>query len=182
MRTWRWILSGVMSVAFTVGCANAADSKPETKKPTAMATIAGAGDNKGKISGKLAFKEVDGGVHVTGEVTGLTPGKHGFHIHEFGDLSSPDGTSLGGHFNPHGKAHGGPDAKERHAGDFGNIEADASGNAKASFLVKDLKLDGSDTILGRGVVLHAKADDLKTQPSGDAGGRVGVGAIGVAKP
>jgi Cu-Zn family superoxide dismutase len=134
-----------------------------------------------KVAGKITFVKVSDGVQVEAEITGLTPGKHGFHIHEFGDLSAPDGASLGGHFNPHQKQHGAPDAKEHHAGDFGNLEADASGHAKTSFLSKDNKLDGNDTILGRGVVVHGKADDLKTQPSGDAGPRAGVGVIGVTK-
>jgi Cu-Zn family superoxide dismutase len=175
MNSWN---KSLLFVALGAGLSLSTASAADVAK--AIAVIVPTKDSK--VAGKVTFVKQSDGVRVEAEITGLTPGKHGFHIHEFGDLSSPDGTSLGGHFNPHGKAHGGPDAKERHAGDFGNIEADASGNAKASFLVKDLKLDGSDTILGRGVVLHAKADDLKTQPSGDAGGRVGVGAIGVAKP
>jgi Cu-Zn family superoxide dismutase len=182
MRTWRWILSGVMSVAFTVGCANAADSKPETKKPTAMATIAGAGDNKGKISGKLAFKEVDGGVHVTGEVTGLTPGKHGFHIHEKGDLSDPALKSAGGHFNPTKHKHGGPDSVERHEGDFGNITADDKGVAHIDATFKGVSLTGADNgIGGRSVIVHAKEDDMKTDPAGNAGDRIAGGVIEVAK-
>jgi Cu-Zn family superoxide dismutase len=118
---------------------------------------------------------------VEGEITGLTPGKHGFHVHEFGDITSPDGTSAGGHFNPTGEPHAGPDADKRHAGDFGNIEADASGKAKISFLDKKISFEGPNNILGRGLVVHAKPDDLKSQPSGDAGDRVGVAVIGVKK-
>jgi Cu-Zn family superoxide dismutase len=112
------------------------------------------------------------------EVGGLTPGKHGFHIHEFGDVSSPDGASAGGHYNPDGHMHGGPDSQERHAGDFGNIEANQEGVATVNIDAKDLKLH---FVIGRSFVVHAKADDLKSQPSGDAGGRVAVGVIGIAK-
>lgn len=131
-----------------------------------------------KVSGILTLTTKNGGVHITGKVSGLTPGLHGFHIHEFGDVSSPDGTSAGGHYNPEGTMHGGPDSEERHAGDFGNIEANADGVATVDINAKDLKLH---FVIGRSFVVHAKADDLKSQPAGDAGGRVAVGVIGIAK-
>jgi Cu-Zn family superoxide dismutase len=134
-----------------------------------------------QVKGVITFTKTEGGIKVEGEITGLTPGKHGFHVHEFGDITSPDGTSAGGHFNPTGEPHAGPDADKRHAGDFGNVEADASGTAKVSFLDKKISFEGSNNILGRGLVVHAKPDDLKSQPSGDAGDRVGVGVIGVKK-
>ena len=78
-----------------------------------------------KVEGTVTFTKADKGVRVQADVTGLTPGKHGFHIHEFGDNTSPDGMSAGGHFNPHKMEHGAPDAAKRHVGDLGNIEADA---------------------------------------------------------
>jgi Cu-Zn family superoxide dismutase len=105
------------------------------------------------------------------------PGPHGFHIHEKGDCSAADASSAGGHFNPTGKPHGGPDSDARHAGDFGNIEADATGNARYSRTFSDLTLDGESSIIGKAIIVHQKADDLKTQPSGDAGGRIGCGVI-----
>ena len=119
---------------------------------------------------------------VIADVTGLTPGKHGFHVHEFGDCSSPDGNSAGAHFNPTHKQHGAPDAADRHAGDLGNIEADAAGKAHLECTDKTMKLLGPDSIVGRAVIVHEKEDDLKTQPTGNAGGRVACGVIGVAKP
>lgn len=134
-----------------------------------------------EVKGTIHFTKAEGGIRVEGEVTGLTPGKHGFHVHEFGDITSADGTSAGGHFNPTGEQHGGPEADQRHAGDFGNIEADQSGTAKVNFVDKKISFEGASSILGRGLVVHAKADDLKSQPSGEAGGRVAVGVIGVAK-
>jgi Cu-Zn family superoxide dismutase len=121
-------------------------------------------------------------VKVVADVTGLTPGKHGFHIHEFGDCSSSDGNSAGGHFNPTHKQHGAPDASDRHAGDLGNIEADASGKAHLEWSDKVMKLSGADSIVGHAVIVHEKVDDLKTQPTGNAGGRLACGVIGVAKP
>lgn len=133
------------------------------------------------VKGTITFTKAGDGIRVEGTVTGLTPGKHGFHVHEYGDTTSPDGTSAGGHFNPTGEKHGAPDADKRHAGDFGNIEAGADGTAKVNFLDKHITLDGAKSILGRGLVVHANADDLTSQPSGNAGDRVAVGVIGVAK-
>jgi len=128
------------------------------------------------VEGVFALKETTDGVMLQGYVTGLTPGKHGFHIHEFGDLRAEDGTAAGGHFNPHGHEHAGPDAATKHVGDLGNIEANDEGIAKVEKVI-DSKLH---FLLGRSLVVHAGEDDLKSQPSGDAGPRVAVGVIGIA--
>ena len=134
-----------------------------------------------QVKGTITFTKTQEGVRVQGEVTGLTPGKHGFHVHEYGDLTSPDGKSAGDHFNPAGHPHAAPGAGPHHAGDLGNIVAGENGTAKVDMLAKELAFEGAASILGRGLVVHAKADDLKSQPSGDAGDRVAVGVIGVAK-
>jgi superoxide dismutase, Cu-Zn family len=134
------------------------------------------------VAGTATFTVAGDEVKVVADLTGLTPGKHGFHIHEFGDCSAPDAKSAGGHFNPGNHQHGAPDATDRHAGDLGNIEADASGKAHLELTDKVMKLTGSDSIVGHAVIVHEKADDLKTQPTGDAGGRLACGVIGVAKP
>ncbi len=134
-----------------------------------------------KVSGKVVFTVKGDAIEITGAITGLTPGKHGFHVHEFGDLSSGDGLATGGHFNPDKEKHGGPEDKERHAGDLGNIVADEDGKATLKMTDKLIKLHGGHSIIGHGLIFHAKADDLKTQPTGDAGGRVAQGVIGVAK-
>lgn len=131
--------------------------------------------------GIITFTNEDGKVRVKGEVKGLSPGKHGFHVHQFGDCSAADGTSAGGHFNPGGMPHAGPHAEKRHVGDLGNIEAGEDGVAKVDMLDEELAFDGKNSILGRGLIVHAKADDLKSQPTGEAGGRVACGVIGVAK-
>jgi Cu-Zn family superoxide dismutase len=133
-----------------------------------------------KVAGTVTFTKTDKGVRVQADVTGLAPGKHGFHIHEYGDASSPDGMAAGGHFNPHKMDHGAPTAEKRHVGDLGNIEADASGHATYDLLDPALGFSGATSILGRGVVVHEKPDDFG-QPTGNAGGRVAVGAIGAAK-
>jgi len=131
--------------------------------------------------GILVFTQEGDKVAITGEIVGLTPGKHGFHVHEFGDCSSPDGMSAGGHFNPDKEKHGGPHAKERHVGDLGNIDAYASGKAVIKMTDTLVQLHGPHSVIGRAIIVHAKADDFTTQPTGDAGGRVGCGVIGVAK-
>jgi Cu-Zn family superoxide dismutase len=129
------------------------------------------------VSGTVTFAKVAEGVRVVADVQGLTKGKHGFHIHEFGDCSSPDGNSAGSHFNPHSKNHGSPDADNRHAGDMGNIEVDANGKGHLEYLDKSIELEGSGSIIGKSVIVHANEDDLKTQPTGNAGGRLACGVI-----
>lgn len=131
------------------------------------------------VRGVIRFEQGPEGVRVTGVVAGLEPGPHGFHIHEFGDRRDPAGASAGSHYNPGGHRHGGPEDQEKHAGDLGNIEANAEGQARVDVPAPWLNLHH---ILGRSVVVHAGPDDLKSQPSGDAGGRVAVGVIGIAQP
>src|SRR6266496_5342535 len=135
-----------------------------------------------KVSGTVTFTEEADGVKVHADLTGLTPGNHGFHVHEFGDCSAADGSSAGAHFNPTNKPHAGPDDTERHVGDMGNVEADASGKAKLEYLDHHISLtNDQSSVIGRSVVVHAKADDLKSQPAGDSGARIACGVIGQAK-
>ncbi|MGD1044432.1 MAG: superoxide dismutase family protein [Bacteroidota bacterium] len=133
------------------------------------------------VHGVVTFEKVDKGIHVVANLTGLTPGKHGFHIHEFGDISSDDGSSAGGHFNPTGMPHSMPMSEKRHAGDMGNVEADAEGNAHLDYTDPVMKLNGKYSIIGHAVIVHEKEDDFKTQPTGNAGARIGYGVIGIAK-
>src|SRR4030095_16873108 len=123
------------------------------------------------VEGKVTFSAVAGGVKVNAHITGLTAGKHGFHIHEFGDCSAPDGASAGGHFTPSGDPHAGPTDAKRHAGDMGNIEANKEGVADIEYVDAKASLEGAGSILGRGVIVHANPDDFKTQPNGNARGR-----------
>lgn len=134
------------------------------------------------VSGTITFVKEPAGVRVVADLTGLTPGNHGFHIHEFGDCSAPDAMSAGSHFNPAGAPHAGPDADARHAGDLGNIVADSAGVAHYERVDAHMSFSGPNSIIGRGVIVHEKADDLTTQPTGAAGGRVACGTIGVGKP
>ncbi|MCO8120259.1 superoxide dismutase family protein [Stieleria sp. TO1_6] len=140
----------------------------------AVAVLASTSDSD--VKGVLMLDQMEGFVRVHGKVIGLTPGEHGFHIHEFGDLTKADGTSAGGHYAPAGHDHGAP-GKQSHAGDLGNITANDDGVATVDIKAEDLKLH---LVLGRSIVVHGGKDDLKSQPSGAAGPRVGVGVIGVA--
>jgi Cu-Zn family superoxide dismutase len=150
---------------------------PEAGKAVAVLTSA-AGDD---VAGTIWFTRAGSGVQVKAKITGLAPGTHGFHVHEFGDCSAPDFTSAGSHFNPMSQPHAGPQAEARHVGDLGNITAGADGVATVDMTDKHLAFAVHHGVIGRAVIVHAKADDLKTQPTGDAGGRLACGVIGVAK-
>ncbi len=127
--------------------------------------------------GTVTFTRERNGLRVVADLSGLTPGEHGFHIHEKGDCSAPDASSAGGHFNPAGMPHGGPQSVRRHAGDFGNLRADNSGRAHAVFVDPLLTLEGPSSIIGRSVIVHANPDDLTSQPAGNSGPRVACGVI-----
>lgn len=159
---------------------NAAAAHAASEVTKAICVVQPLGGSK--VAGKVVFTQVSGGVEVNAELTGLTAGEHGFHVHEFGDCSMADGTCAGAHFNPTGAPHGGPDDAKRHAGDLGNIKADASGKAVLKRVDKMLSLNGANSIIGRAIIVHAAPDDLKTQPSGNAGARIGCGVIGIADP
>jgi len=137
-----------------------------------------------KVTGTVKFEQKGSSVLVTGTVSGLTPGKHGFHVHEFGDNTNGC-TSAGAHFNPHKKEHGAPTDAIRHVGDLGNIEADASGVAKVNIEDKLLSLNGDLSIIGRSLVVHENIDDLGkgghelSKTTGNAGGRLACGVIGL---
>jgi superoxide dismutase, Cu-Zn family len=135
-----------------------------------------------KAQGVVSFSKERNGIRIVASVDGLSPGLHGFHIHEYGDCSSPDGNSAGGHFNPGNMPHGGPTGDSRHAGDFGNIQADASGIGRQTLVDSKLTFEGPHSIIGRSVMVHAQADDFTTQPTGASGPRVACGVIGIMKP
>ena len=157
-----------------------AETKPEPPPAAplhATANIVGTKKYK-NVKGTVEFKETDDGVEVTANLEGLKKGDHGFHIHEKGDCSAPDAKSAGGHFNPSNHKHGAPDAAEHHEGDLGNITAGKDGKATATMTIKGVTLKEGDTsIVGKGFIIHAKKDDMKTQPTGNAGDRVGCGVI-----
>jgi Cu-Zn family superoxide dismutase len=136
------------------------------------------GPTKGhSTTGTVVFRQMGNDIETTVHVAGLTPGAHGFHIHEKGDCSAPDGTSAGGHFNPTGQPHGHPLQGPHHAGDMPMLETDAYGNARLVAVLPRLTLEGTNGIVGRSVVVHAAPDDFKTQPTGNSGARMACGVI-----
>jgi superoxide dismutase, Cu-Zn family len=135
-----------------------------------------------KVTGTVTFSKMETGVKMVADIKGLTPGSHGFHIHQFGDCSAPNADSAGGHYNPAGKMHGAPESPERHAGDFGNLVADSSGRAYLERTDTVISLSGPNSVIGRGIIIHEASDDMTTQPTGNAGGRVACGVIGIAGP
>lgn len=135
------------------------------------------------VRGSVLFEKVPEGVKVTARIGGLEPdAKHAIHIHEFGNIMAEDGTSAGGHYNPEGHEHGLPGESDmRHAGDFGNLETDADGNAEMVLTLDNISLAaGENPIIGRSIIIHAKEDD-GGQPTGNAGPRIAMGVIGVSK-
>jgi Cu-Zn family superoxide dismutase len=158
-----------LSAILLGGCAGT------TKGPSASADLQARSGSA--VVGKVSFSEANGRLRVEAMVSGLTPGEHGFHVHEAGDCSAPDASSAKGHFNPMGKAHGHHASDERHGGDMPNLVANAQGEAKYSAEVAGLSLTGATGVVGRSVVIHADPDDYKSQPAGNSGKRVACGVI-----
>lgn len=130
-----------------------------------------------QITGKVTFTKVPDGIKIVADVDGLKPGKHGFHVHEFGDCSGKDGAAAGAHFNPTNSRHGGPDSPERHVGDLGNLEADRNGHAHYERVDRLISFEGKNSILGLSIIIHADPDDYTTQPTGASGARIACGMI-----
>ncbi len=148
--------------------------------PSAIAVVSPIGTEN--VRGNVEFVPTGNTMEVRVKLSGLTPGPHGFHVHAFGDLSATkDGSSAGGHFNPDQHTHGGPNGEmDHHAGDLGNLEANSSGNVNVTLKSAKLSLTGPNSIVGRSIVIHASADDFKTQPAGNSGARIGWGVIGLS--
>jgi Cu-Zn family superoxide dismutase len=166
----------ILSLGIACALATVGQGQEITKAVAVLHSASGS-----KVTGTVTFTKTGDTVQVVADITGLTPGKHAFHIHEFGDCSAPDAASAGSHFNPTNQPHGAPDAGQHHVGDFGNLEADNSGKAHLELKSSALKFSGDNSILGHAVIVHEKVDDF-SQPVGNAGGRVACGVIGVAKP
>lgn len=172
--TKRTLFSAILVSLLLAGC----EINDQTGQSAAISRIH---ETEGySASGELYFDQEAEGLRISGELTGLSPGQHGLHIHEFGDCSALDGRSAGGHFAPDGNPHGSPQASsdQRHAGDLGNIDADRNGLASINILDAETTLFlGPKAIIGKSVIVHAGSDDLTSQPSGDAGAKTGCGII-----
>ena len=192
MRTTARLSSILASLIFAMGpplllaeepLDEAMESSPVIVDATELVAVLSPTEGN-QTTGVVTFKSVDRGqVEIDAQLTGLPPNsKHAIHIHQYGDLTSKDGKSAGDHYNPMHHPHALPDKENRHAGDFGNLESDQSGNANFKLTVDNISLAGRlNPIIGRGVVVHAKPDD-GSQPTGNAGDRLAVGVIGVRNP
>jgi superoxide dismutase, Cu-Zn family len=170
----RIVLASVMGSAAVLlaGCQSTPDDAPR-----ASAALQSTKGNK--AFGEATFEQVGDKVRVIVFAQNLKPGQeHGFHVHEAGDCSSGDGMSAKGHFNPGGKPHGAPSSAERHAGDLPSLKAGSNGRARLDVTVDGITLQpGPNSIVGRGLIIHADPDDYKTQPTGNAGARLACGVI-----
>ena len=128
------------------------------------------------VTGTVTFTQDGDDIKVVADITGLSPGKHGFHIHAKDGMSDPELKNAGPHWDVGHHHHGGPDSEEHHTGDLGNLTADDSGKAHLEGTLKGVKIAD---LAGKSVIIHAKEDDMKSDPSGNSGGRVAGGAIEV---
>lgn len=172
-------LFGFCLLATSAGCPSA-QVKPGGGDPAAKAqAITTLEARSGStITGDATFTQETEAVRVIVNVKSATPGEHGLHIHEKGDCSAADGASAGPHFNPQKMDHGGMEQSPRHAGDLGNITIAADGTGHLEALLQGITVTpGEMSVIGRAIVLHEKPDDLRTQPSGNSGARIGCGVI-----
>jgi Cu-Zn family superoxide dismutase len=169
-------MKSIMTVAVAAVFLTACQSTP-TEPPRANAQLKPTKGNK--TFGEATFEQVGDKVRVVVFVQGLKPGQaHGLHIHEKGDCSSGDGMSAGGHFNPYGKPHAHPGSANRHAGDLPALQANKAGRGNVQADVDVITVTaGPASIIGRALIVHADPDDYKTQPTGNAGGRIACGVI-----
>ena len=170
----RFLLMGLL--LGTAACRSAPDGNGNGHA-TSMA-IALLQDAAGREVGRAVLTQVERGVQIVLEASGLPPGAHGFHIHEKGDCEAPEFKSAGGHFNPEGKEHGLENPRGSHAGDLPNLTVGRDGSVRFDVLVGSVTLaEGRRSILGRSLVIHERADDGRTDPDGNAGKRIACGII-----
>jgi Cu-Zn family superoxide dismutase len=180
MKRTTWILGTVAALAAALGAmsgAAGAQAGSSRKGEAALAAIEARSGSS--VKGQAEFLVSSGKVTMTVTLTGLTPGSHAIHLHEKGDCSDPEAKSAGAHWNPTNAQHGRWGEGSFHRGDIGNLVANAAGEATLTFAT-DLWTIGGDAgtdVIGRSVVIHDKADDFQTQPTGNAAGRIGCGVI-----
>ena len=164
----------IASVA-TAGVLATAESHPQSADTVLV-------DSDGKTIGNVALSQLERGVRLFAQATDLPPGQHAFHIHETGECDAPDFESAGGHFNPTDEQHGWDNPQGYHAGDFPNIHVQDDGRLAVEYFTDAVTLrEGEETSLfdddGAAIVIHAGADDYRTDPAGAAGERIACGVI-----
>lgn len=183
-------LTALGSALLLAACGSGPAPKPVAPPPVATVSTAKMAEanlspaSASLVSGRLALVPEAGGVHITGIIGGLQRGREAaFHVHEKGDCSAVDASSAGNHFNPTAQAHGRAGAGAHHAGDMDNLRPNAEGVANVDVHLRGVTLGGgaANDIAGRALVVHAGADDYRSQPAGNAGARVACAVIRVTR-
>ena len=180
----RTTLTVVLTAAALAGCTHGSAAKhPErvTAVPPAFSTTTQLLGPSGELRGTVALSSAGAGTHVIAHVEGLPPGTYAIHLHAVGKCDAPGFTTAGPHFNPDGHQHGALNPAGPHLGDLPNVIVDRSGTGSIDATIAGLQLTGGATPLlgasGAAVVLHAGADDYRTDPSGNSGARIACGAL-----
>lgn len=183
-----WPLAG-LGVVLAAGCAPSETGTSDEARPMVVAPDAAyaaeirvpiVGKSESKTTGMAAFKMLGENVRLTLDVENAPPGNHAVHLHQKADCSSTDAKSAGDHWNPTSEEHGRLDTTPHaHLGDIGNLKVGADGKGHLEFTTRRWTIGGrSDTnVMDHAIVIHAKADDFRSQPSGNAGDRIGCGEI-----
>lgn len=179
MRQHPITLSGLVLLSLAIaGCSSESESPGEVSGNVARAQLVGADQTQ---HGEAIVAQGDNGLLVNITAKGMSPGPHGVHIHETGKCEGPDFKSAGGHWNPTGNQHGFDNPQGAHAGDFFNLDIGADGTGSLEATISGAKLSDGDMALldadGAAIIVHEGPDDLKTDPSGESGGRLACGVF-----
>lgn len=182
MKTQALLTAAALALALPALAQSPKAAKPPETKPqemkaadTAKATLQ---DAKGQPMGDVTLEQTPHGVLIRGTLSNLPAGVHAIHIHEAGKCEGPEFKTAGGHFNPHKKAHGMLNPQGKHEGDLPNLTVGQDGKVQFEFFANQgLTVKSLQDTDGAAVVVHAKADDYKTDPAGDAGGRIACGVV-----
>ncbi|MDE0184685.1 MAG: superoxide dismutase family protein [Candidatus Poribacteria bacterium] len=176
------MLSLLVGVSVVLVSCDGKQKKETAATPSKQATATISSASGSEVTGTAVFKQSGDSITLTVEIQNAAPGLHAVHIHEVGDCSSPDGKSAGGHWNPTEVAHGEWGVGEFHLGDIGNMTVGDDGTGKIELTTDKWEMGTGSIrdIVGKGIIVHADADDFTSQPSGAAGARIGCGAIALA--